>query len=177
MKKATKRNILLTLIGAGTVMSAAVIIAALAADSNGYSRKEHNIAKQKLEIANDSYALTYDIAARHADSVVWENPKNRPLVVELTNVVNEMHSCGAKYDSVMDCYDAVMQKLDDLAGVEMNRDAGLAAATDEMAAARAVVEKYERDSIAYEQWRKQPLKKRVASGLTRIFAANKQNSK
>lgn len=177
MKTVTKRNILLTLIGSGTVISAAVIIAALASDSNGYNKKEHNIAKQKLEIANDSYALTHRIAAKTADSIVWANPKNRHLVVELNYIVNAMHSCGNRCDSIQDQFEAVMQKFDDLTGIEMSRDAGLAAATDEMAAARAVVEKYERDSVAYEQWRKQPLKKRVAGGLTRIFAAHKQNSK
>lgn len=176
MKKTNIKNILLTITGTTSFMTGTIIIAAILSDKPVYNKSEHECAKQKQEIANESYALTHHFAAQRADTTVWRDSSNRQLVWEIVKARHDLEKCidDKQYRTIANRYDMLFNHLDELIDLEMSKDSGLIAATNDMAAARNTVEKFEHDSIAYEQWRNSPIKKRIHASLVKIFTAQKQ---
>lgn len=150
-------KVLLTLIGVNAALSLSVIVAALAADHPKYNKSAHINAKYAYDVACDSYAITYTAAARDAESAV--------------RMAFEMERCDddVRYDKLSANYDSLTNEMENRISDSLSCHQGLIAVTDEMAAALATLEKYERDSIVYAQWAAQPLNRRVNSGLRKIF--------
>ena len=156
-------KVLITLVAVGGTLSLGVIVAALASNHPQYDKTAHQNARQAYNRACDAYSITYNVAQSDAQSAVYMDDKNSPLLWDITATELAMEKCN----------DSLTYELDNRISEKMTADSGLDIATAEMANAAAVLEKYENDSTIRAEWRATPLKHRVNDGLRKIFL-NKQ---